>query len=173
MAWTGVCKCLLISILVLPTVAKACSVWHIDSGVELVAHADSVVRVRAVDYETEPSNPGVRTTGVPDSIVNFQIIETVRGKTPQKLALHGYFTQQDDFNDQTAPYTSVRPGGRAGSCFANSYRQGAEYLLFLKRADVPGEWTVNWSALAPVNEQLHAAEDPWLIWVRAQAVRLQ
>jgi hypothetical protein len=62
----------------------------------------------------------------------------------------------------------VRPGGRAGSCFANSYRRDAEYLLFLKKLK-GGEFTVNWAALAPVNEQIRSAEDPWLIWVREQA----
>jgi hypothetical protein len=88
------------------------------------------------------------------------------------LVLPGYLVQRDDFNDKPAPYTFVRPGGRAGSCFANSYRQTAQYLLFLKKTK-SGELTVNWAALAPVNEQLHSSEDHWLIWVRQQAHQSQ
>jgi hypothetical protein len=30
------------------------------------------------------------------------------------------------------------------------------------------EYTVYWSPLSPVNEQLRSAEDPWLLWVRQQ-----
>lgn len=35
----------------------------------------------------------------------------------------------------------------------------------LKRGEA-GEYTVNWYALGPVNEQLESASDPWLLWVR-------
>ncbi len=166
-------NCLLLSILAMPMTAEACSVSHIPSGLELVTNADVVIRVRAVEYKTPPANPNIWTTGVPDSLVSFEVLETVRGETPLKLALHGYLTQRDDFNDQKAPYTFVRPGGRGGSCFANSYRQGAEYLLFLRKSNVSGELTVNWAALAPVNEQLHDVDNPWLIWVRARAEQLR
>ncbi len=107
---------------------------------------------------------------MPDSHVRFEKLEMIRGREASGLILPGYLVQQDDFNDQQAPYTFVRPGGRAGSCFANSYRQGAEYLLFLKRTKT-GTLTVNWAALAPVNEQLHSSDDVWLAWVRAQASR--
>ncbi|AXC16400.1 hypothetical protein ACPOL_7210 (plasmid) [Acidisarcina polymorpha] len=42
-------------------------------------------------------------------------------------------------------------------------------MLFLKRAKESSEFTVNWAALAPVNEQLHGDQDAWLLWVRKQA----
>jgi hypothetical protein len=45
-------------------------------------------------------------------------------------------------------------------CFANSYRQGTEYLLFLKKSNASGELTIYWAALPPVNEQLHDAKRP-------------
>ena len=173
MTWSSLRHALLLCILAAPIAAQACSVTHIPSGVELVTNADVVIRARAVDYKTPPANPNIWTTGVPDSVVSFQVLETIRGETPLNLALRGYLTQRDDFNDQKPPYTFVRPGGRSGSCFANSYRQGAEYLLFLKRSNVPVELTVNWAALAPVNEQLHDIDDPWLIWVRTQAEQLR
>ena len=44
---------------------------------------------------------------------------------------------------------------------ANSYRRGGQFVLFLKKTKA-GELTVNWYALAPVNEQLHSDDDPWL-----------
>src|SRR4029077_5286484 len=39
--------------------------------------------------------------------------------------------------------------------------------MLKKRSD--GVFTVNWYPLAPVNEQIHSADDPWLLWVRRQA----
>ena len=169
MTWSTFRNSLLFSILAMSIAAEACQVSHIPGGVELLTNADVVVRARAVEYKTPPADPNIWTTGVPDSVVSFQVLETIRGETPLNLALRGYLTQRDDFNDQKPPYTFVRPGGRGGSCFANSYRQGTEYLLFLKKSNASGELTINWAALAPVNEQLHDANDPWLIWVRRQA----
>jgi hypothetical protein len=96
------------------------------------------------------------------------VIETVKGQAIQEIVLPGYLVSTDDFNDKPAPYSFVRPGGRAGSCFANSYRRDAPYLLFLKKSK-DRELTVNWAALTPVNEQIRSSEDPWLIWVREQA----
>jgi hypothetical protein len=134
----------------------------------MVNNADVIVRARAVEYATPPSNPNLWTTGVPDSRIHFKVIERIRGPEMSELVLPGYLVDRDDFNDHPPPYTFVRPGGRAGSCFANSYRAGAQFLLFLKKTK-DGEFTVNWYALGPVNEQLHSDDDPWLIWVREQA----
>lgn len=145
-----------------------CSVARIISNVDMVKAADVIVWAKAVDYTRPSSDPSHMTTGVPDSRVRFTVIETVKGQAIQELALPGYLVSKDDFNDKPAPYSFVRPGGRAGSCFANSYRRDAQYLLFLKKPK-DGEFTVNWAALAPVNEQLRSSEDPWLIWVREQA----
>lgn len=68
-----------------------------------------------------------------------------------------------------SPYTFVRRGGRAGSCIANTYKRGAEFLLMLAKTD--RGFTVNWYALGPVNEQLRSSEDPWLRWVRNEVKR--
>ena len=86
--------------------------------------------------------------------------------TPDVI-LPGYLVNSDDFNDHPPPYKFVRRGGRWGSCFANTYRSGGQFLLFLKKTKT-GEFTVNWYALGPVNEQLHSDQDAWLIWVREQ-----
>ena len=157
---------------VFTTEAYACSVARVISNVELVSAADVVVRASAVEYASPPSDPHMRTTGVPDSRIRFKIIEIIRGPVISDLVLPGYLDKRDDFNDQRPPYTFVRPGGRAGSCFANSYRADGQFLLFLKKTKA-GEFTVNWSPLAPVNEQLHADDDLWLLWVREQALKIK
>lgn len=159
---------LLFALFLMPALSQACSVMGISKNVDLVSSADAIIRAKAIAYATPPSDPNMWTTGVPDSKVRFKVIELIRGLEIPNLVLPGYLVQRDDFNDQQAPYTFVRPGGRAGSCFANSYRQDAEFLLFLKKTETR-DLTVNWAALAPVNEQLHSPEDPWLIWVRQQA----
>src|SRR6266403_4197148 len=45
---------------------------------------------------------------------------------------------------------------------------GGQFLLMLKKRG-DGEFTADWYPLAPVNEQLHSVNDPWLLWVRKQA----
>jgi len=157
------------SVLVVCTAALAlpCTIVGSISPNEMVRRADAIVRAVAVEYATAPANPGALTTGVPDSVVRFKIAEVLKGKAvPQELLLPGYLSERDDFNDHKAPYTFVRPGGRSGSCFANSYRRGAEFLLVLK--NIGTSFTVNWYALGPVNEQLKSHDDPWLIWVRQE-----
>jgi len=145
--------------------AYACSVFGAISSVKMLNAADAIVRARAAEYAVSPSG---WTSGTPDSRIRFKVIETIRGPVPSDLILPGYLVDQDDFNDHQPPYKFVRPNGRAGSCFANSYRSGGQFLLILKKAK-SGEFTVNWYALGPVNEQLHSDEDPWLLWVRKQA----
>lgn len=137
----------------------------------LIEKADAIVRVEAEGYAIPPAENGLRTTGVPDSKVRFKVIEVVRGLSLSDFDLPGYVVESDDFNDHAAPYKFVRPGGRSGSCYANSYRGGAQYLLFLQKRE-GGKLTVNWAPLSPVNEQLHSEEDPWLVWVRQQVNQL-
>ena len=149
------------------TEAYPCSTLGKISNVEMVNGADAIVRARAAEYAVAPSDT-LWTTGTPDSRIRFKVIERIRGSVPSDLILPGYLVDRDDFNDQRPPYTFVRPTGRAGSCFANSYRSGGQFLLLLKKTK-SGEFTVNWYALGPVNEQLHSDEDPWLLWVREQA----
>lgn len=146
--------------------AQPCTIVRPISPSEMVRSADVIVRAIAVEYAI-PANSGLFTTGVPDSVVRFNVVEVLKGETvPEEVVLHGYLTARDDFNDQKPPYTFVRPGGRAGSCFANSYRRGAEFLLMLQGSGT--SFTVNWYALGPVNEQLRSSDDPWLVWVRQE-----
>ena len=161
---------LLLGVAISASVCWACFAGGTPNSV-LIEKADAIVRVEVEGFAIPPTNTGFRTTGVPDSKVRFKVIEVVRGLNLSDLELPGYVVDQDDFNDHDPPYRFVRPGGRSGSCYANSYRDGAQYLLFLKKRD-GGELTVNWAPLSPVNEQLHSEDDPWLIWVRQQVDQL-
>ena len=114
--------------------ALPCSRESPVSTVDMVRDARAIVRALATEYASPPANPNFMTTGEPDSKVRFRILEVIRGTdVKSELVLPGYLTDRDDFNDHPAPYTFVRPGGRAGSCIANSYRSGAQFLLLLKR----------------------------------------
>jgi hypothetical protein len=141
----------------------ACSRSAPFSFDELFA-ADVIVRAAAVKYVIKP-DPNTRTTGEPESTIEFKVEEVLKGENlPETVVLHGYLSDRDDFNDVGVPYKFVRPNGRAGSCFANTYKEGAQFLLFLKKKG--DMFTSNISALGPTNEQLRGSDDPWLRWVK-------
>src|ERR1044071_1453622 len=145
--------------------ANACSRGPLSFSELFVA--DAIVRVTAVKYSAEPKDPNIVTTGVPDSTVEFKVEEILKGDgVAESLMLNGYLSSKDDFNDTPVPYRFVRSNGRAGSCFANTYKQGAQFLLFLKKTEKG--YTSDISALGPTNEQLHSATDPWLLWVKVR-----
>ena len=155
--------CLALSILV-PTVTRSCTVAGIPTPYQLVRQADVILYAIADRYVVEPPTD-IRTTGRAPSIVEFQVVEVIKGHFPAaSINLNGYLTDRDDYNDGQVPLTFVRSDGRSGSCFANSYRQGGYFLLILK--DRGGKLDANWAALAPINEQITGSEDPWLAWVR-------
>jgi hypothetical protein len=170
----GVNRCLWAALVVIVSSAarvEPCTTMRPISPEEIVRGAESIVRAAAVEYAGAPKDPTVWTTGEPDSRVRFKIVEVVKGDgLSSEVVLPGYLVDRDDFNDVKVPYSFVRPGGRSGSCFANSYRTGSEYLLMLKRR-ADGMYTVNWYALGPVNEQLRPNDDPWLAWVRERVRR--
>jgi hypothetical protein len=139
----------------------------------MVHSAAAIVRVLAVDYVTPPATAPANDmrTGAPDSKIRFHILEVIRGQgLTSEIMLPGFLSNHDDFNDHAPPYEFVRPNGRAGSCYANTYRRDAQFLLVLKKG-TDGEYTVNWYALGPVNEQLRSEDDPWLLWVRQEVRR--
>jgi hypothetical protein len=149
--------------------AYPCKTARSVSNVDMVREADAIVRVSAENYTIAPKSP-ISSTGFDvesDSRIRFKVLEVVHGKVPADLILPGVLVDMDDFNDQIPPYNLVRPAGRRGSCFASSYRSGGQFLLMLKKRG-DGEFSVDWYALAPVNEQLHSVNDPWLVWVRKQ-----
>jgi hypothetical protein len=146
-------------------VSFPCQRTHRVSPEEMVLKADVIVRARAERLVHPASIPH---SSDPDSTVQFKVLETIRGEMPSDhFELRGALVNADDFNDMESPYNFVRPDGRKGSCYATSYRAGAQFLLMLKKAE--RGFTVEWYPLGPTNEQLHSTDDPWLIWVRAQA----
>ena len=147
--------------------ASPCDVIVMQSPADLVRQADAIVVVRSLSYATAPSEK-YGPNGEPESRVRFQVVEVLKGSgIGNELVLPGFLGAVDDFNDQRPPYTSVRSFGRRANCFADEYRQGGLFLLFLTMTERSG-YTARWAPLAPINEQLHAGEDPWLAWVRGQ-----
>lgn len=148
------------------TDVNACSRIGNVSPQGLVKSAELIVRATAIRYERAPEGE-YWTTGEPDSTVEFRIEEVLKGSNvPKKIILNGYLSAEDDFNELPVPYHFVRPGGRGGSCFANAYKKGAQFLLFLGKKKDNSGYTPNIDALAPVNEQLRSTTDPWLLWVK-------
>jgi hypothetical protein len=160
----------IITLLACAADAYSCKIAKPVSNVDMVREANVIVRARAENYAVPPKTQTTQTgfDVNSDSRIRFRALEVIRGKTVADVVLPGTLVDIDDFNDQPSPYTFVRPNGRRGSCFATSYRSGGEFLLMLKERD-HGEFTINWYPLAPVNEQLHLVNDPWLPWVRKQA----
>jgi hypothetical protein len=150
-----------------PAVGYTCDVVTIghrkvNVAAEVVRKAAVIVRATASGYVVPAGNR--------IGPIRFVVVEVVRGRAvPAELTLQGELVAQDDFNVDRSPYDIVRGNGLAGSCFAWQYRTGQQYLLMLKKK--AGELTPDWYPLAPVNEQLHSPEDPWLLWVRARANR--
>jgi hypothetical protein len=150
--------------------AYSCKTAREVSNVVMIRESDAIVRVSAEDYAFAPKAPTSLTGINQDSYsrIRFKVLEVIRGKTIGELVLPGVLVDADDFNEFPPPYTEVRPDGRRGSCFASSYRSAAQYLLMLKQKP-DGGFTTDWYPLAPVNEQLHSSNDPWLLWVRKEA----
>jgi len=122
--------------------------------------AEVIVVARAVEYLSEPrpaSGDGPPRRGS----IAFDVVRSLKGRSvPTRLVLPGTLTDSDDYNPEPLPYQIVRPEGRRGWCFAETYRRAALFLLLLKSAE--GEYTVEWDPLAPNNEQLHGLDDPWI-----------
>ena len=149
-----------------PTTVLACQAPR-PSSTAMVSRAEIIVRATAVEYVKSPVGDLRQLNEPGDAEIDFRVNEILKGQAVQSaIILNGYLTARNDFNDRPVPYDFVRPGGRGGSCSAYEYMQGAEFLLFLK--NVNGRLTIRWYALAPTNEQLHSADDPWVVWVKEQ-----
>jgi hypothetical protein len=161
------------AISILATPAWPCSVvGPLPTPTELVSRAEVIVRARAGRLSDEPGRQG--SLAGSRTQVRFVILSVLKGAlSSSAIVFNGHLEDRDDPNDRPVPYNFVRPGGRHGNCFALGYRQGAEYLLFLTRADhpayaQPSDLTPYWTPLAPTNEQLFGETDPWQDWVVQQ-----
>jgi hypothetical protein len=130
----------------------------------LLAEADVVIRVRALRELAGRSTGPVERLG-PSSRVEFEVVGVLKGEgIRRRVDFPGYLVDNDDFNPGRVPYTSGRSDSRDGSCFAEGYKRGSEYLLLLKFRG--GDLTPYWAAVGPTGEQLRGEADPWLNWVR-------
>ena len=157
----------LVALMVCAADAYPCKTSRRVSSVDMVLEADAIARVTAEGYTVAPRVSTSPMGRLDVQRIRFKVLEVIRGKVPADLFLDGVLVDADDFNDETSPYNSVRSEGKRGSCFAGSYRTGAQFLLLLKKRG--SDFTVDWYPLAPVNEQLRSVNDPWLLWVRTQA----
>ena len=127
--------------------------------------AEYIVRATAIEYSRPPENPNMLTTGPTDSKVRFEVEEILKGDIlPSSIELNGYLNDKDEFNGHPVPYDYVRKSGLRGSCYANTYKQGAQFLLFIGKSGKG--FTVEIDPLAPVNEQLHSESDPWVYYIK-------
>lgn len=136
--------------------AEACSVDRVLTAQEVAEAATVVVRARADKYL--PPSP---SKGYASGRVLFRILERIKGEWPSEFWVgYGRVDEYHGANPGGVPYTSVRPGGLRGSCFAYDYRLGKEYLLFLYEGDV------QWAPMAPINEEVSGPSDAWVLWVK-------
>lgn len=166
-----VCKTLtlVVALTSIATPGFPCSVTRIPSAAELVNEAEAIVLTKAEGLAIQKGHSD--SFGGSDTQVRFRVVEILKGTVPAGIIeFSGVLTQQDDRNDRPVPYDFIRPSGRHGNCVALEYRQGAEYLLLLKRssnqAALPDALTPYWAALAPTNEQVFGSADRWVAWVR-------
>lgn len=164
LSFTALLFCLLFSS---ASTYYGCSAHH-TSAQRLISSAEIVVRATAVKYVRDPKS----NIGIYPREIEFRIEQVLKGENvPSSLIFRGYLTDKDDYNDQPVPYNDVRKGGRGGSCYADNYKQGAEFLLFLMEKD--GKYALQNYPLAPINEQLRNKDDEWLIWVKNQLQTLK
>jgi len=146
---------------------QSCSVGKLIQPTELVDNSNFIVRAKAINYTTS-SNYG--NLSITDSKIRFRIREVLKNsdnrRVPRPIIINGYLTQKDNFNDAELPYLLGRSDEYNSLCFAYTYKQNAEYLLFLNDKNSPYDEMY----LAPVNEQLHLPTntDPWYQWVKNQ-----
>ena len=148
-----------------PSSSLACSPRKVSTPQELVSGADGIYHVRASNEIPGPPSSSRMPRPQPNAQVTFRVLSILKGTRRTMLLLPANFVSETDPNDQPVPYDFVRPGGRWGNCYAVTFKQGQEYLLFLKGG------TPYWSPLAPTTEQVIGTTDPWLIWVRRELAK--
>jgi hypothetical protein len=160
-------RVVLLSIVLIISISYVCFACQRDTPIsvpDMLDEADLIVHAIATKYIIAPTSY-FRTSGEPESTIEFTIVEVMKGDYENDtLVLHGYLSPDDDFNDHDPPYTFVRKNGRRGSCFANTYKRSGEFLLILKFKN--GQYTPDWYALGPTNEQVTDFLDAWVMWVR-------
>src|SRR5208337_904996 len=62
---------------------------NVQTNVQMVNDADAIVRATAVEYVSQPGNPLIPATGTSNSMIRFQVLETIRGPVISGLNLSG------------------------------------------------------------------------------------
>lgn len=140
--------------------AHACSVTEDfvrASSFELVEQADAVVVARAVSQTGSWQDGGA-------SVV-FEIEQALKGSPPTTV---GMMETQLGRTQPSDPDTLIQahPESFMGPCTRRTFQRGGRYVLFLSRADEPGQ--PGWHAIHSVFAR--SAEDyagPDSLWVRA------
>ena len=136
--------------------ADACTAM-LKPAEQVVREAEVILRARAIAVP-----PWMRTGGG----MLFRVLEVVAGTYhPLFFSTTGTLADYPRPSGRVVPYEQIDCVNRVpgcGGCFAQRYRDGAEYLLLLKGG------TPYWAALSPTNEEISGPDDPWLAWVRAR-----
>jgi hypothetical protein len=134
----------------IPGKVLACSVTHVKTATEITDFADTILLVKVP-----------REIITKESPIEMQVVEVLKGDFKAKtVTVQGETAKYDGPNDGTAPYDFVRHGGRLGNCYANDYKAGGQFLLFLKSG------SVHWAPLSATNEEVSGPEDSWVVWVK-------
>ena len=128
----------------------ACSPEGVESAAEITDRAEVILLVKVPDEKIERVSP-----------ISMTVLEVLKGDfKASAVVVDGETARYEGANDLPAPYDFVRPGGRSGDCFADDYKPGGQFLLFLRHG------TVHWSPLAATNEEVSGPSDPWVTWVK-------
>jgi hypothetical protein len=140
--------------------------FTVDRTRTLVHDASLIVHARAIGYADAPAGDSR-----PDrTYVAFEVLDVLHGELPSEtLTFLGRLVDHDGFAENEPPYLTQQRGG--GDCIVSTYRAGGEYLLLLGESRL-SPLDPYWAFLAPTNEQVRGADDPWIRWVRdALAIR--
>ena len=123
---------------------------------QVIRESETVVRARVV-----ASDPRMRTD---PGRITLRVLEVLKGSYDRLfVTVTGQIRDYPSDPARRPPYDQIDCVGRVpgcGSCFAQSYKDGAQYLLLLKGG------TPYWAPLSPTNEEVFGTDDPWVAWVR-------
>jgi len=132
----------------------ACSA-HVIPVEAMVDGSELIVRGRVVDFTPGQGNDW--------GMIRLEVLEVLKGDWKGgSLSVAGNISEYPPRSaTRPVPYDLLdcsRAAG-CGGCFAYDYKEGAEYLLFLK------EGNPYWAPLSPTNEEVSGPDDPWMLWV--------
>ena len=146
-------------------VGSAADVWTVHACTAMLKPIEQVIRdsdaiVRAQVVASEPrgrTDPGR---------ITLRVVEVLKGSYDRPfVTVTGQIRGYPSDPARRPPYEQIDCVGRVpgcANCFAQSYKDGARYLLLLKGG------TPYWAPLSPTNEEVSGPDDPWVVWVKRQ-----